>query len=345
MTRFLLAALLAALAASGAVAEPGATRVPLGILVTNWDCDPCAPANQALDAWYPGVGDRFALIRVHCWWPGPYDPIYRDNVEQSEYLIYDTPNGPDSAPHLWVDNLVNGGTYAELMVGYLEDRALVPAPLAIGLDWDAATEVLTATVDVLDPLPPGEYRLFVAVTEDPVAAQGSNGEPFHNQAFRHLYPSVGGRLVAPEAGQQVLAVSAPLSARWNHDQLRLTAYVQSRDTGEVQNAATIRLSDLVTAAAPDLAPAGLDLAAFPNPFNPLTHLRFDLPTATRVTLRIHDLRGRAVRTLVDSDQAAGRHDVAWDGRDRQGGLLPSGVYLVQLRVGGTVASRKLTLTR
>ena len=344
MTRILLAVLIVGAATSAALAQYTAPRVPLGILITNWDCDPCAPANQLLDAWYPTVGDDYALIRVHCWWPGPFDPIYRDNIEQSEYLIWDTPNGPDSAPHLWVDNVVNAGTYAEPMVGFLEDRARVPAPLVIDLAWDAAAGQVTATVDVLDEIPAGEYRLFVAVTEDSVAAEGSNGEPFHNQAFRHLFPSVGGMLVAAVTGQQVFQVPTPLSDRWDHDQLRLTAFVQSRDTGEVQNAATVRLADLATAA-PDLAVAGIDVRAYPNPFNPMTRLTYRLAGQAPVFLRIHDLRGRVVRTLVDAVQPAGPHEVTWDGRDQLGSTVPSGVYLAQLRAGATLASRKLMLAR
>lgn len=338
-----LAAFLATLAPSPAAAQDPGARVPLGILVTNWDCIPCAPANQALDAWYATVGDDFALIRVHAWWPGPFDPMYRDNIEQSEYLIWDTPNGPDSAPHLWVDNHVNGGVYAELMVGYMEDRARVPAPLVIGLGWNDATEELTATIDVVNDMPVAEYRLFVAVTEDSVAAEGNNGEPFHNQAFRYLYPDTGGVPVAGNVGAQVLTVAAPLSDRWVRDQLRLTAYVQNRDTGEVQNAATVKVADLATAARADLHGPRLSLQAYPNPFNPQTRIRFDLAEQGVVILRIHDLAGRMVRTLVDGARPSGVHEVTWDGRDKRGRGVPSGAYLVRISSGGHTASHKLLL--
>lgn len=345
MPRTAALVLLISLLATISGADAGVARVPLGILVTNWDCLPCAPANQALDAWYPTVGDDFALIRVHAWWPGPFDPIYRDNIDQSEYLIWDTPNGPDSVPHLWVDNHVNGGVYPEAMVGFMEDRARVPAPLAISLDWDGSAEVLTATIDVVDALPPAEYRLFVAVTEDSVAAEGSNGEPFHNQAFRYLYPSIGGMLVDSAVGQQVISVPAPLSDRWAHHHLRLTAYVQSRATGEVQNTATLRLADVPTAAPAELAAASLSLQAFPNPFNPLTRIRYELSEPDQVVLRIHDLTGRVVRTLVDGARASGTHEAVWDGRDSQGRVLPSGVYLARIGTSAGTASGKLLLAR
>lgn len=339
MPRSILVVLLLALALPALASAP---RVPLGILVTNWDCAPCAPANQALDAWYDTVGDDFALIRVHCWWPGPDDPIYRDNVPGSRYLIDDTPNGPDSAPHLWVDNFVNGGVYAEPMVGFMEDRARVPAPLSIALDWDDTVEQVTATIDVVSVLDAVDHRLFFAVTEDSVAAEGSNGEPYHNQAFRRLYPDTLGVPVSTDLGLQIQTVAIALDPRWQRDQLRITAYVQNRTTGEVQNAATSRIPGTATVA-PDLPPTALDVRAYPNPFNPQTRIRYEVPADGPVRVRVHDLAGRTMRTLVDAGRAAGSHEVVWQGRDDRGRPVPSGVYVVQVRAAGRIGGAKLVL--
>ncbi len=344
MTRITCHLLLALLVTAPALVLATAPRVPLGILVTNWDCAPCAPANETLDAWYPAVGDQFALIRVHCWWPGADDPIYRDNVPQSRYLIWDTPNGPDSAPHLWVDNIVDGGTYADGMVGHLEDRARVPAPLALDLAWNAAAEQVTATIDVVAELDADDLRLFVAVTEDSVAAEGANGEPYHDQAFRRLSPDTLGVPVATGPGEQVHTVDVPIDDVWQRDQLRVTAYVQNRATGEVQNAATMRIADTATAA-PEVPGRALTVRAFPSPFNPQTRIRYALPSAGPVRVRVHDLAGRVVRTLVDDARPAGGHEVAWRGRDDRGRALPSGVYLVRVRAGGEVGRVKVVLAK
>lgn len=326
-------------------AQGAPQRVPLGLLVTNWDCAPCAPANQVLDDWYATAGDDFALIRVHCWWPGADDPIYRDNIEQSEWLIWDTPNGPDSAPHLWVDNVVNGGVYPENMVGYLEDRARVPALLALDAAWNGADSELAVTVDIPADLPAADYRLFVAVTEDSIAAQGSNGEPMHHQAFRFLYPDTTGLVVVAAAGVQELTVPTPLNNRWRIEQLRAVAYVQDRGTGEVMNAATLKLVEMPTAVAQETAPAGVAVSAYPNPFNPVARIRYATTNDGEVTVRVHDLAGRTVRTLVQGPRRAGQHEAVWQGRDRNGRAMSSGVYLVQVRSRGQVASQKLVLAR
>ncbi len=58
----------------------------------------------------------------------------------------------------------------------------------------------------------------------------------------------------------------------------------------------------------------------PNPFNPETQIKFELPLASQVSLRIYDIRGRLVRVLLDREEvAAGFHHAAWNGRDDSGG--------------------------
>lgn len=104
--------------------------------------------------------------------------------------------------------------------------------------------------------------------------------------------------------------------------------------------------DREPAAAPEtVAVAMLPLRGFPNPFNPRTTLRYELPRAGFVRLRVADLAGRLVRTLVDDVQAAGRHEVDWDGRDDRGREVGSGAYLMRLEAGGVVEVARMTMVR
>jgi len=99
-------------------------------------------------------------------------------------------------------------------------------------------------------------------------------------------------------------------------------------------------------AAPDVVPTLTRLVgAAPNPFNPQTVIAYELAGAGHCELVIHDLRGRAVRTLASSVQPAGRHEVVFDGRDDRGRQLASGVYLAQLAADGVRELRKLTLVK
>ncbi len=84
---------------------------------------------------------------------------------------------------------------------------------------------------------------------------------------------------------------------------------------------------------------------FPNPFNGQTAIRYTLSRAQEVELKIYTLTGQHVATLVRGPRSAGRHVLHWDGRDEQGGLLASGLYLYQLQAGSQRQTRKLLLVR
>ena len=84
---------------------------------------------------------------------------------------------------------------------------------------------------------------------------------------------------------------------------------------------------------------------FPNPFNPATSIRFSLPQAGRTTVRIYDLAGRLVKTLVDEDLAAETHVVQWRGRDESGRAAPSGVYFYRVESGPFLHAGRMALIR
>ena len=86
-------------------------------------------------------------------------------------------------------------------------------------------------------------------------------------------------------------------------------------------------------------------APWPNPFNPATTLGFHVDRDGPVTLRVYDLQGRLVRTLVDGPLPAGRHQTRWDGRDRAGRTVPAGVYLARLDDGWRWRGRQLVLLK
>ncbi|MFH2052547.1 MAG: FlgD immunoglobulin-like domain containing protein [bacterium] len=99
-------------------------------------------------------------------------------------------------------------------------------------------------------------------------------------------------------------------------------------------------------AADDGLPTRTELfAAVPNPFNPTTTLSFAVATAGPVRLRIYDVSGRLVRTLVDEKRPVGRYQEVWDGRSTDGRPVASGVYLYRLRSGGVTECRRMLLLK
>ncbi len=84
---------------------------------------------------------------------------------------------------------------------------------------------------------------------------------------------------------------------------------------------------------------------YPNPFNPRTQLRFQIPEATQVRLDIYDAVGQRVRSLVHELLPVGLHAVTWDGRDDGERSVASGAYFARLHVGERIAVRKMLLLR
>jgi plastocyanin len=79
---------------------------------------------------------------------------------------------------------------------------------------------------------------------------------------------------------------------------------------------------------------------FPNPFNPSTTIRFELPRASWVTLKVYNALGEEVAALVDGVKPAGQHEVKFEGS-----ALPSGVYFYRLQAGTFVATKRLVVLK
>ncbi|MBN2013364.1 T9SS type A sorting domain-containing protein [candidate division KSB1 bacterium] len=82
---------------------------------------------------------------------------------------------------------------------------------------------------------------------------------------------------------------------------------------------------------------------YPNPFNTMTRIDYQMPVADFITIRIYNLLGREIRTLVQQRQTAGFHSVVWDGKDDNGSVMPSGIYIYQLKSRASTLSQKLML--
>ena len=79
---------------------------------------------------------------------------------------------------------------------------------------------------------------------------------------------------------------------------------------------------------------------YPNPFNPSTKIKYELPVASKVTIKIYDILGREVTTLVNKSQNAGRYEIEFNANN-----LPSGVYIYQIRANEFISARKLMLIK
>jgi len=82
---------------------------------------------------------------------------------------------------------------------------------------------------------------------------------------------------------------------------------------------------------------------YPNPFNPETRIRYQLARPDRVALKIYNMLGQEVRTLVNKLKPAGSYEVSWDGKNNAGQRMPSGMYLYRIDAEGLTQTKKMML--
>lgn len=84
---------------------------------------------------------------------------------------------------------------------------------------------------------------------------------------------------------------------------------------------------------------------YPNPFNPTTTIKYAVPRDAYITLKIYDMLGREVKSLVSGAVAQGEHIVNWDGRNNFGGKVSSGTYIYQMKTNNHTYSRRMMLLK
>jgi len=87
------------------------------------------------------------------------------------------------------------------------------------------------------------------------------------------------------------------------------------------------------------------LSNYPNPFNASTHIRYQLPKPEKVSIKIFDIFGREVATLIETTQEPGFYSVTWDGRDNSQIPLPSGPYLIRIKASTFTKVQKCLLLK
>ena len=84
---------------------------------------------------------------------------------------------------------------------------------------------------------------------------------------------------------------------------------------------------------------------YPNPFNPTTTLRYQLPDRSHVNLTIYNVLGQEVRTLVDGTMERGEYTIAWNGKDRFGKKVASGIFFYRIQAEHYVKTRKMIILK
>lgn len=84
---------------------------------------------------------------------------------------------------------------------------------------------------------------------------------------------------------------------------------------------------------------------YPNPFNPETNITFNLRSSRNVTLDVYSILGEHIVNLVDKNMGNGKYNVVWNGKDNTGNIVPSGVYIYQLKTDNSILTKKMSLLK
>jgi len=161
-----------------------------------------------------------------------------------------------------------------------------------------------------------------------------------------LWEAQSGQLLATKSEH-----STPVwSAAWSPDGQQLaTGSGNYNSTGSSGNSIiiwSVQISDEVEFVQTSL-PANFRLRNnFPNPFNPVTTIQFDLPHPSNVTITIYNIQGRLVRSLLaDQSKPAGTHSINWDGKNENGMAVGSGEYFYKFTTDSFSETKKMLLLR
>jgi len=92
-------------------------------------------------------------------------------------------------------------------------------------------------------------------------------------------------------------------------------------------------------------PDKIILSNYPNPFNPNTTITFDLQAKGRISLKVYNLKGELVKSLSEGLYGAGKHSIAWNGRDNNNKPAASGLYFYSIKAGNKVSTHKMMLLK
>ncbi len=109
---------------------------------------------------------------------------------------------------------------------------------------------------------------------------------------------------------------------------------------------TVTIGDPTQEPLPPVVPMVTKLYnAFPNPFNPNTNIRYSLKEAGKVNIEIYNMKGQRIKAYHQEHNAPGYYQVSWDGRDENGRVVSSGIYLYRLTTGKYTAAKKMILAK
>ncbi|MFH1278158.1 MAG: FlgD immunoglobulin-like domain containing protein [Candidatus Eisenbacteria bacterium] len=302
-----------------------------------------------MDAIFEAHAGQVAPIRPHVSWPLPSDPFYLANTLDSNARV--SYYGVGYVPTFRFEGMFlkdpsNFLTYAQwyaYVESTLDSLYNVPRPeFRINFSQYVDGAWIRTNFDIIaEQGVSGDYRITMAVVED----SAYSGPNLFRFVMRDYVPNAYGMLATMTTGDS-LHYEWPYRNTSGATDITTMVFVQRVSDNQILQAISVPPFGTTTGIGSGEAPLRVVLAPnAPNPFNPATTIGYTLDRARPVRLAVYDQAGRLVSELVRGAGEPGSHTAVWDGRDRFGHEVGSGVYFYRLDAGPLSETRKMTLIR
>jgi hypothetical protein len=213
--------------------------------------------------------------------------------------------------------------------------AMTPDPLAY---YDSAPDSGYSLDNLAPSVPDGFSVAYNSGSGNQLLWEPSPDEDFqYFKVYRGTDPDF-----TPSPGNMVEATT---ETAWTDSTAGVTEQYKISAVDFAGNESDATSPRTVTAALGPAVPDRFDLHQnVPNPFNPTTTIHYDVPAGGgMVTVRVYDVHGRLVRTLIDGQQSSGQKTVVWNGRNDRGQIVATGVYFYRMTAPGFDVAKKMVL--
>ncbi len=348
-----------------AIPAVGVQRTVLVEQFTNSGCPGCNSIKDSMVVLYEQKVNEGKIVPIlyHTWWPNENDAFWLFNqteiydrimyyagippwIDQGDTILYVPSFRFDGKYHQDPSDVADWYDYFVTMCDSLVTE---PSPLRIDIGYNsfsADSDSVYVSFDVVaEDSADFNMSLRLAVTEWRHRYPVPIGK--HDHAFRDFVPDADGYALGPMLPGQSLHFdwAYVVDPEYRTDRLVTNIFVQRNGTRKVQQAireepaahAGIDVGDVI-------GPVSLGTIS-PNPFSTQTTITYDVRREGEVQLSVYTLTGRLVTDLVDGRVSPGRHSVTWDGRDRFGREVGSGVYYYSLKTDRISQTGKMIVLR
>jgi hypothetical protein len=311
---------------------------------TNSHCPSCPLAHNTIEAYLDTSpnANKINYIYYHMVYPYSDDQLYIQSSTDSDsrHTFY---NPIAATPRGFFDGIIQGSTSG--WANTLNNLTQTQSPLKIELNGTKSLSLfdITASVTRTGNISENDLVINFVVVED-IFYAGRNGITNHKHVMRKMLPSANGQpfsinLNETKNIQQIVNIN-PI---WDVDSLSVVVFVQSASTKTVYQSETINYNDLsVTSMENEMVTPNVFmlLQNYPNPFNPETSIKFQITESGFTTLKIYNVLGIEVASLINDNLSAGSYEV-----DFNASKLSSGTYFYSLTSGKNKQTKKMILLK